>query len=107
MSRYARKIDNSQHEVIEELRRLGCSVTAIQSTKAGCPDLLVGLNGHTFLIEVKTGKNTLRIEQLSWVQAWKGSRVAVVNNAESASKWVSAVNEDETDGTQKKSGKHT
>jgi hypothetical protein len=58
------------------------------------PDLLVGRQGRTYLLEVKDGRKPpsarqLTDEQLTWHGAWKGGTLAVVCDVESAIRAVS------------------
>ncbi len=91
---YAKKVDASHADIVDALRRVGCSVTAIQSSTAGVPDLLVGLCGRTHLVECKPMKlkrdgtqsrdGKPRASQVAWAEAWRGGAIHVVHSAEEA-----------------------
>lgn len=82
MSKWARQRDANEAPIVEALRRAGASVTKIDSR--GAPDLLVGFEGRTYLIEVKQdhgkpGKGMaktasgLRETQEKWWSEWFGA----------------------------------
>ncbi len=56
MSRYFRaRIDANHGEIVSALRKVGCFVQSMAMIGCGCPDLLVGIGGKWFVIEVKDG----------------------------------------------------
>jgi len=82
------KIDSNQGEIVAALRKIGCSVTSLADVGKGCPDLLVGLAGKNFLIEVKDGQKPpsaqkLTSDQESWHKVWQG-QVKVITNVNDA-----------------------
>ena len=81
-----RRSDENQAEIIEGLRRIGCSVQVLSSVGHGCPDLLVGFRGTNVLIEVKNvsgrGRRLTEDEQ-RWHDEWRG-QADVVTNLEEA-----------------------
>ena len=86
--RYAAKVDRNQSEIVEALRQIGCSVQPLHTVGAGCPDLAVGWQGRTFLIEVKDGlappsERQLTPAQVEFHAAWRG-HVAVVTSVKEA-----------------------
>ena len=86
--RRAAKVDANQKQIVEALRRVGCSVTHLHAVGSGCPDLLVGFRGKNILIEVKDGKKPpskqkLTPDQIVWHSEWNG-QVAVVNCVDDA-----------------------
>lgn len=87
--RRAAKIDDNQELIVRALRRAGASVQSLGAVGSGCPDLLVGHRGRTFLIEVKDGtkapsKQALNPAQKAWHAAWRGSRVEVARSIQEA-----------------------
>lgn len=92
----AAKIDANQNEIVEALRKIGCSVQILSSVGKGCPDLVVGIGsgcGLNLFVEIKDGNKPpsaqkLTSDQVKWHSEWKGSKV-VVNSIESA---IDAVN---------------
>ncbi|CUI07859.1 hypothetical protein BN2497_10495 [Janthinobacterium sp. CG23_2] len=85
---FARKADANQPEIVQALRKAGCTVQHLHAVGMGCPDLLCAVNGHVFLIEVKDGakppsKQQLTPDQEKWRAGWKAA-VHVVNSVEAA-----------------------
>jgi hypothetical protein len=55
----------------------------------GVPDLLVGFQGKTLLMEIKDGRKTpserrLTDAQLKWHGAWRGGPLAIVDSPDAA-----------------------
>lgn len=89
--------DGNEPEIVKALRATGATVTSLNA--AGCPDLLVGFRGATFLLEVKKpadqkpggasqkyrgGDGTLTPAQQKWWAEWKGDPPRVVRTVEEA-----------------------
>lgn len=85
--RHAARVDANQAEIVAALREAGASVWII-----GLPvDLLVGFNGHSVLMEVKTltGKRNPKPSKHTQLQKgfmldWKGGPVATVTDVRGA-----------------------
>ncbi len=72
---------DANHGGIEQaLKRCGASVIDLHAIGNGCPDLLVGFRGATFLLEVKMPKATLEDSQATFDRDWKGYPIHVVRN---------------------------
>ena len=89
--RRAAKIDANQQQVVEAMRSMGATVHSLAALGGGCPDLLVGYNGRTVLMEVKDGnkppsQTRLTADQLKWHKSWTGSTLAIVYGPEAAIK---------------------
>lgn len=92
--RRAAKVDRNQGEIVEALRAAGASVWVI-----GLPvDLLVGKNGVTALVEVKSlvGKRKPKAAgytelQLDFMATWRGGAVATVTDVDSALRVVAVM----------------
>jgi len=87
--RRAAKIDANQDAVVIALRAAGATVQSLAGVGKGVPDLLVGHQGHTLLMEVKDGykspsKRVLTEDQLKWHGEWRGGTLAVVDGPEAA-----------------------
>lgn len=84
------KVDANQAVVVDALRAFGCSVQSLAAVGEGCPDLLCGVNGKVFLLEVKDGSLVPSARQLTpaqkrWHAAWKGRSHLVYNVDEAIS----------------------
>lgn len=75
MRRYAARRDSNEREIVDALRRAGCTVDFLSG--AYIPDLLVGYAGLNFLVEVKTATGDLRPGQRDWHQRWAGMTLVV------------------------------
>lgn len=80
----ARKIDDNQTLIVKQLRRCGVSVAVTSMVGKGFPDLIVGVRGKNYLIELKDGskipsKKKLTPDEKEFHDAWRGQ----VNKAES------------------------
>lgn len=87
--RVAAKIDANQEQVVSALRAVGASVQTLAAVGKGVPDLLVGYQGKTLLLEVKDGRKPpsarrLTEDQLKWHGAWRGGPLAVVDGPDAA-----------------------
>ena len=97
--RKAAKIDANQKQIVEALRKAGCSVQSLATVGKGYPDLIVGRHGRNFLIEVKDGAKVPSARKLTndekrWHDNWQG-HVAVVEDVNEALKLVN-----ESEGTE-------
>lgn len=81
-----RNVDQNQPLIVAALRACGASVVLLHVAGAGVPDLLVGYQGYTLLVEVKNPaiKGKLNARQIAWQAEWLGSPVQVIYTAEQA-----------------------
>lgn len=82
--RRASKVDTNQGEIVRALRAVGCSVLSLAPLGKGAPDLLVGRNRSTWLLELKTGRAKVNDAQAFFRESWKGCSVHVVRTADEA-----------------------
>ncbi len=85
----AAKVDANHEQVVSALRAIGASVQTLAAVGKGVPDLLVGYQGKTLLLEVKDGRKPpsarrLTEDQLKWHGAWRGGPLAVVDGPDAA-----------------------
>lgn len=81
---YAR-IDTNHKEIVEALRKAGATVVSLASMKHGCPDLLVGYDNETLLMEIKKdSKAKFTPDQLEFMAKWKGGAVSRVDSVDAA-----------------------
>lgn len=76
--RRAAKTDANQKEVVAAFRKLGCSVLPLHTVGGGCPDLAIGKNRKTVLVEVKDGAKppsarALTKDEQKFHDEWLGS----------------------------------
>ena len=100
---YASRVDNNHKEIVEALRKAGASIIDTAKLGGGLPDLIVGYNGKTFLVEVKNlktqyGRAGLNKNQRKWLEEWTGGPFAMVSDIESALRAIGATQKDVYDG---------
>jgi Holliday junction resolvase len=79
------KVDTNHKQIVEALRKAGATVVSLASMRHGCPDLLVGFQNVTMLMEVKKDeKAKFTTDQLDFIAKWKGGPVCRVDSVESA-----------------------
>ena len=94
MRRAPARVDSNHGEIVEALLSVsGVKVHSLAGVGCGCPDLLVGANGRTYLAEIKDGEKcpshrTLTPDQKRWILKWTGSPVVILLDAGKASSWA-------------------
>lgn len=73
--RYLRRarIDKNQNEIVDKLRGAGFSVMCLHTVGNGCPDLVIGRAGVTYLVEVKSKGGKLTEKQRIFFREWRGN----------------------------------
>lgn len=94
--RRAAKVDANQEQIVQALRAAGATVQSLAGVGKGVPDLLVGYQGKTLLMEVKDGRlapsaRRLTEDQLVWHGAWRGGPLAVVDGVDAALRALGAI----------------
>lgn len=79
-----KKIDANQNQVVKQLRQLGFSVRITSMVGKGFPDLVVGLNGKTVLVELKDenkppSARKLTPDEIEFFDNWKGKAIVAHN----------------------------
>ena len=87
MTRYAKRTDANQSDVVAELRDIlpEATVKVMSGAGAGFPDLAIGWKGRNFLFELKDPEKDPSARQLTRAQkdmhaTWQG-QIAVVHSA--------------------------
>ena len=85
----AAKIDANHEAVVLALRAIGATVQSLAGVGKGVPDLLVGFQNQTILMEIKDGNKSpsarlLTEDQLRWHGNWNGGALAVVDSPDAA-----------------------
>lgn len=94
--RRAAKVDGNHKQIVAALHAIGASVQSLAAVGQGVPDLLVGFQNKTFLLEIKDGQKPpsarrLTEQQMAWHSAWKGAAVEVVDGVDAALKALGLV----------------
>ena len=87
--RRAAKRDKNESEIVDALRAVGCSVDFLNGK--GTPDLLCGVRGKTFLLEVKGYAGQLTDDQIDWRRKWRGEPPTLVRSVEDALRVVKSL----------------
>ena len=92
----AARIDANHEQVVLALRTAGATVQSLAATGKGVPDLLVGFQGKTLLMEIKDGRKApserrLTEDQLKWHGAWRGGPLAVVDGPDAALRMLGVI----------------
>lgn len=72
MSKYARRIDKNQTEIVANLRDLGFSVGHTHAVGRGFPDISVGFMNLNLLVEIKSTGGTLTNDEEKFIETYKG-----------------------------------
>ena len=89
MSKYAKRVDVNQSEIIKVFKQLGCSVFDCSRVAGGFPDLLIGKNHKTVLVEIKSSEKAhYTPAQELFMLNWKGSTVVRINDIDGAIRLV-------------------
>jgi Holliday junction resolvase len=92
MMRRAARVDRNHGAVAKVFSAHGMSVISLAAHGSGCPDLLVGAAGETYLVEVKDGRQppsrrTLTPDQVAWHASWLGRPVDIITGTAHATAW--------------------
>ena len=79
----AKRSDGNQSEISEALRAAGCTVFDTHELGKGFPDIVVGLFGRNYLMEIKNGKGKLTEPEKKFFTNWTG-QADVVRTVEEA-----------------------
>jgi hypothetical protein len=86
---YAKRTDSNHTEIVKTLRQLGCSVFDSSRVAGGFPDLVVGKNKVTCLVEIKAdAKAKYTSAQELFMMNWRGSTVVRINDVDGAIRLV-------------------
>lgn len=81
-SRFAKKVDANQPEIVEALRDAGLAVLDLHTLGKGCPDILVSDRRDMLLVEIKAPGKDLQPNQVQWFLEWSGKQPFVATTAE-------------------------
>ena len=89
---YARRVDANHSLIVKTFRDLGCSVFDTSRVAGGFPDILVGVNQKTALVEIKSSeKAKFTPAQEAFMLNWQGSTVARIDSVEAAIRLVNVM----------------
>ena len=87
------RLDENHAAIVDLLRGFGCSVISTAGVGDGFPDVLVGFQGVTHLIEIKDGdkspsRRRLTDDEREWHATWRGEAVYILESARDAEQLV-------------------
>jgi Holliday junction resolvase len=82
--RHKASLDANHVEIVQALRQVGATVVDLAKVGKGCPDILVGFRGKTYLMEIKTKTGYVRTTQEQFFRSWNGGYIAVVRSFDDA-----------------------
>jgi Holliday junction resolvase len=90
----ARRTDANQREIVDTFRKMGASVQILSDIGKGCPDLVVGIRGINYLVEVKDGSKAPSKQRLTepeqvFFDTWKG-QVCIIKNQDEAVRLIAS-----------------
>jgi Holliday junction resolvase len=81
----AKRVDVNQKDIVLALKSFGATVVDLSGVGKGCPDLLIGFNNKTYLIEVKRDKQAkFTPQQLQFYELWRGGIIARIETIDDA-----------------------
>jgi len=88
MPKFAARVDGNQKQIVQALRQIGASVVTCHAVGQGFPDICVGWQGATYLLEIKDPSKPIRDQaltpsQVRFQEEWRG-HVAVVKTVREA-----------------------
>lgn len=92
------KRDAIHNDVVRVFRDVGLSVYDAAHAGHDFPDLVVGWGGHTYLVELKTGKAPLTDGQEAFARTWRGSPVKVLRSVDEAATWACRIRSAQAEG---------
>lgn len=84
MGYFIARVDDNQAEIVETFRKAGFSVFDTSGIGRGFPDLILGRNSYTWLVEIKMPEGKLNKKQIKFHQEWKGCAIAIIRSVEEA-----------------------
>lgn len=91
----AKRVDSNQKELVAVFRQLGVTVIDLSKVGKGIPDLMLGYNNKTVLVEIKSSKSAkLNPLQECFFREWKGGMLARIDNLDSAVRLVNIMRND-------------
>lgn len=93
---YACKKDANHSEIVDVLQKIGASVIDMSNVGKGFPDLIVGFQLQTILMEIKNpktayGKKGLNKNQIKWKEEWTGGTYCVVDSPDAALRMIGVI----------------
>jgi len=90
---YGSRKDDNHKEIVEALTKAGAYVLDMSHVGRGFPDLIIGFQSKTILMEIKNpktsyGRKGLNKNQLKWKESWTGGAYCVADSIEAALRMI-------------------
>jgi len=72
-----RRVDDNQREIVKALRECGADVFLLHEVGKGFPDIIVGIRGANYLMEIKSEKGKLTPAEIEFFDTWRGQKALV------------------------------
>lgn len=83
------RVDANHLEICRALEKCGCSVLSLASLGRGAPDIAIGIEGQTYLAEIKNGKKgKINDKQKEFHEKWKAP-IIILRSKDEAIVWAS------------------
>ena len=87
MPKRAARVDANQAEIVKALRGVGCSVFVTSDVGQGFGDIVVGVRGKNYILEIKDGDKPPSARQLTEAEKkfsdmWRGQYAVILNLAD-------------------------
>lgn len=91
----AKRTDENQKEIVSIFRSLGASVQVLSDLGKGCPDIVIGIFGKNYLVEIKNGKKPPSGQRLTeaeqvFFDSWKG-QVCIIKSLDEAVNFINNI----------------
>jgi len=83
--------DGNHKAIAQRLEELGCSVADTSQVGGSFPDLVVGLLGRDYLVEVKEVGKFLTDDQVKFHQNWRGEPPVTIWTEDQCVAWVNTI----------------
>ena len=79
------RTDANHSAIVEFFRAAGASVLDLSRVGHGCPDILIGYQHRSVLVEIKDGskcpsRRTLTEDQQAFMRSWRGGPVVTITD---------------------------
>ena len=93
---YGKRKDANHNEIVDAMTKVGAYVIDMSHVGKGFPDLIVGFQSKTILMEIKNrktsyGRKGLNKNQLEWKEQWLGGPYCIVDSPEAALRMIGVI----------------
>lgn len=90
---FAKRVDKNQKDIVDAFRKMGATVIDLSKVGKGIPDLMIGYNNKTALVEIKADeKKKLTPHQEAFFREWNGGTLARVNDIDGVIRLLKLLN---------------